>query len=336
MRWLNGRLEFLDITDIAHPKVLGAYPAQGKADFSPKITVTDRDYTWVLAPSAKVDYLVCIAHRDLRSPTLVSKIELPGTVTGILPEGDYVYLSGPRSFGVLDVRQPEAPKEIAALDESSFVGQWKYSFMEDQPRVTVVAGKDMEGLNIELKDGHTVWLTSAAATYAVDVADPRHPRVTGGGPGFGESWWVRSDESDLVSIGSYRRLFVDIANPAKPRAYGAVDGSPIPRRFPELRRMGPVSRGHRHHLEMGAERGDGIVRRAARRVAARLGRSRSGISDARPAGLPGEQRREERHPGALRGAGRETGRAARLQGLCAHRAVPGFGTGAQRRADAQQ
>jgi hypothetical protein len=215
MRWVEGRLEFLDLTDVAHPKVLGAF----KADFSPAITVTEGDFTWVLTAAAgKEKQLVCIGHRDVQAPTLVSKTTVPGDVVGILPEGGYVYLSGLRSFRVLDVRQPEAPKEIAALDEPSFIGQWKYSFIEEQPRVTVVAGKDMEGLNIELKDGNTIWLTSSGASYAIDIADPRHPRVTGGGPGFGESWWVRSDESDLVSIGSYRRLFVDIANPSKPRA----------------------------------------------------------------------------------------------------------------------
>ncbi len=219
MRWLDGRLEFLDITDIANPKVLGAYPAKGKVDFSPGITVTDRDHTWVMTPGKVKDkQLVCIEHKDMKAPALASKTVIPEDTAGILPDGDYVYLSGMRSFRVLDCRQPKAPKEIAALDELAFVGAWKYSFMEDQPRVSVVAGKDMEGLNIELKDGNTVWVTSFGATYGINVADPQHPKVVGGGPGFGESWWIRSDDSDLVSIGSYRRLFVDIANPKKPRA----------------------------------------------------------------------------------------------------------------------
>lgn len=219
MRWVGGRLEFLDITDIANPKVLGAYPATGTVDFAPGITVTDRDHTWVMTPGKTTDkQLVCIGHQDMSGPSLVSKTEIPADTAGILPEGDYVYLSGMRSFRVLDCRQPKAPKEIAALDEPAFVGSWKYSFIEDQPRVSVVAGKDMEGLNIELKDGKTVWVSSFGATYGINVADPQHPKVVGGGAGFGESWWIRSDESDLVSIGSYRRLFIDIANPVKPRA----------------------------------------------------------------------------------------------------------------------
>jgi len=217
VRWNDGKIDYLDITDVAEPKVIGTYPTEGKVDFAPLTTVTVDKSTYILTLSNKKKNIVRVDISDMQHPKLAHTYDVPEDIISILPEGNYVYMSGSRSFYVIDWSQPTAPRQVGALAEKDFLGRWHYSFKEDVPRPTVVAGGNYEiDLQLELKDGNTVWMERGAASYGVDVSDPARPKVVGSGPGFGEVWWIRADESDIVSIGSYRRNFIDISNPLKP------------------------------------------------------------------------------------------------------------------------
>lgn len=219
VRWEEGRLEYLEITNVASPKVLGSYPAEGKFEHQQGQTLTEGDRTYILATNAKrKKILVLIDCTDWRAPKLAAAFELPSDAVSFIARDGYVYVSGTRSFYVVDWRRAEEPKQVADLGESAFLGTWYWHFKEEKPRATVVAGgRYGSQLHVETMDGNTVWLSSNSSSYAVDVSDPTKPGVVGAGPGFGESWWIRSGESDTVMIGSYRHDFIDISNPEKPK-----------------------------------------------------------------------------------------------------------------------
>ena len=219
MRWNGGKLEYLDIADPANPQLLGSFTPENPAAFSPLNTVTVDQATYVLAATGRKQKEVFrIDASDMRKPKLTAHIPVAEDVKSILPEKGYLYLSGSRRFYVIDWQEPASPRQIAQLSESDFLGTWNYSYLDAQPRMTVVAGGAFGiDMQIEIKDGNTVWMSSMAAAYGVDVSDPARPKVVGSGPGFGESWWICTDDSDIVSIGSYRRAFIDIADPLKPR-----------------------------------------------------------------------------------------------------------------------
>jgi len=243
-RWLDGRLEFLDITDVSAPKVIGRYPAEGPFERPWGLTITDGDRTYIRAPNANNRgwQLTLLDTADWRNPRFIGTFEVPDGADGkpdryngaFEVRDGIVYLPGHWRFFVLDWRDAENPRLVGSLDEDAFVGTWRYRYMEQQPRVTVVAGDQFgRGMIVEAIDGNTVWLYGMEATYAVDVADPAKPKIVGGGPGFGESYWIRSDESDLVMIGGYRHSFYDIADPLRPRCImERWDGSPHETGFP--------------------------------------------------------------------------------------------------------
>ena len=224
IRWLDGQLQFLDITDPANPLVFGTYDEPKDTEtFQPLSTVTVDKSTYILAITGRrrkavQKEILRVDSSDMRHPKLISKLVVAEDAASILPENGYVYVSGNRSFYVVEWREPASPRLVAKLDEPAFLGTWRYSYLDDEPRTTVVAGGEYGlDLQIELKDGNTIWMSGTAASYAVDISDPTQPKVVGSGPGFGESHWIRSDDSDIVSIGCFLRAFIDIGNPLKPR-----------------------------------------------------------------------------------------------------------------------
>jgi len=219
VRWEEGHLEYLDITNVANPKVLGSYPEEGTFEHKKGQTLTEGDRTYILATNTKrKQILVLVDCSDWTAPKLGAAFELPKDAVSFIARDGYVYVTGTRSFYVVDWRRAGEPKQIAGLGESAFLGTWYWHFKEDEPRATVVAGgRYGSKLHVETMDGNTVWMTSNSSSYAVDVSDPARPKVVGAGPGFGESWWIRSGESQTVMIGSYRHNFIDISNPGKPK-----------------------------------------------------------------------------------------------------------------------
>ena len=218
VRWLDGRLELLDVADPANPKVVGCYPKEGKFDHPVRQTLTVDGRTYVMAAGKGAVTLFLLDCSDWSDPKLEGSYVLPKGSGAFLARGGYVYVGGVRELHVIDWRKPDAPQPCASLEEKDFLGTWRYQFLEDRPRALTIAGGDYgRDLRLETLDGNTLWGHTGGASYAIDVADPARPKVVGAGPGDGESWWICSDDSDIVSIGSYPRSFIDVSRPAAPR-----------------------------------------------------------------------------------------------------------------------
>ena len=152
-------LTALSLADPVHPAILWRYPAaptlMGAYDF------TLRNGWLYLGTDLLYHSLYVFDLRHLSQPRLAGPFE-PSIATSGLLSGDTLYLAlGPDGLSALDVTQPDAPQEIARLNDE-----------------IVTQGGD---LNRPLAAvGDTLYMSIGwAGLGIVDISDPRSPRTVG-------------------------------------------------------------------------------------------------------------------------------------------------------------
>jgi hypothetical protein len=171
---VGGRLQVLDVSDPAHPKLLGETPPLGAAAGQ---VAAHGDWAYV-----DTDRAVSIVNvQDPYRPQAVASLPLDGTVSQLAVMGDslaalVLYGDGPAALRLVDIRQPAMPRLAAFLDLRgrlrSFWAEtdgslWLYAnppwSSEELPRVV--------GQDPEAEDG-----ASPAGLRHIDVRDPDRPR----------------------------------------------------------------------------------------------------------------------------------------------------------------
>jgi hypothetical protein len=253
----SGRLQILDVTDPAHPVVLGRYEGIP----SPVAEITTWDKQAFLATG---DRLIVVDVSEPSAPKASSSYDphrLPGIGRGTAAAGDYVYIAaGQDGLWVVDVSDPINPRVVGSLDTAGHawdVALWaSYAYIADEhnglraidardPAHPVEVGHyDVPGPSEFFCDIAISTDRSSGRVYAyvadalpgdtslrvVDISDPADPREVSRLPlGVGVGGDVRAyglavDASyAYLAVGAAGLRVVDISDPSTPVKVGVYD-----------------------------------------------------------------------------------------------------------------
>ena len=148
----DGGLSIVDLTDPAHPVVVGRWPESGGT--FPGLALAG-DYAFLTAPGG----LQVLSLTNLFAPVEVGFTSVPGQLTGVRVVGDYAYVAaGSSGLQILSLANPAAPVLVAGIETDGFA------------------------LAVALDDHYVVVADDLGGTSIIDVTDPAHPVLVSGVP----------------------------------------------------------------------------------------------------------------------------------------------------------
>lgn len=225
------RLNTVDISDPAHPKMLGV--SQPLSDMLQDIVVSENK-AYIAAGAAG---LVIADVSDPTQPAILGTWQSSGYAEGLALMGKYVYLAdGSYGLRVIDVSNPVSPKETGAALSVNYVydavasGNYIYAAagesglivldVKDPSQPVQVSQLEFSGNAYEVAlSGNNVFIADAwAGVQVVDISTPQKPVLVATAATGGWSLGVAVFGKKLVSAnGAQGSDVFDISDPANPK-----------------------------------------------------------------------------------------------------------------------